>query len=340
MTPILAITVGDMNGIGPEVALKGVRSYRGNGIPFLLGPLDVFRFYAARCGIPLRLDTVDPRHDLRHAIRKSWKSHRIPVIDFSPIRQRISIEPGALSATAGRVAGSAITEAVRLVLDGSADAIITAPVSKAALHKAGYRWPGQTEMIQKLSHSPHVAMVLVCEKLLIGLVTIHLPLKHVARAISRRLIRDRITTLHRALRSDWRIGNPKMAVLGLNPHAGEQGELGEEEDTHIIPALRSLRKEGIRLEGPFPADGFFAHYQPGTYDAVIAMYHDQGLIPLKMLARGRGVNVSVGLKIVRTSPDHGTAFDIAGRNLADPSSMQAAMNLAEFIVTNRRRRSL
>jgi 4-hydroxythreonine-4-phosphate dehydrogenase len=195
-------------------------------------------------------------------------------------------------------------------------------------------------MIQHLSGSPHVAMMLVCDKLRVGLVTIHLPLKRVAHAISPQLIRERVMTVYKALRTDWRIKNPGIAVLGLNPHAGEQQELGEEEETRIAPALRSLRRAGISLDGPFPADGFFARYRPGTYDAVIAMYHDQGLIPLKMLARGRGVNVSVGLRIVRTSPDHGTGFDIAGRNLADPSSMRAAMDLAESIVINRRRRPL
>ncbi|MGA9119654.1 MAG: 4-hydroxythreonine-4-phosphate dehydrogenase PdxA, partial [Bacteroidota bacterium] len=228
--------------------------------------------------------------------------------------------------------------AVEQILRGNVDAMVTAPVSKSALHKAGYRWPGQTEMIQHLCRGPRVAMMLVTKTLRVGLVTIHLPLKDVAASITHRLVIERVSTIYNALRIDWRIPRPRLAVLGLNPHAGESRDLGDEESLQIEPALRSLRAKRMHVEGPFPADGFFARYVPGAYDAVVAMYHDQGLIPLKLLAHGSGVNVSVGLPLVRTSPDHGTAFDIAGKGKADSGSMAEAIILAGSIVKNRKRK--
>jgi len=192
-------------------------------------------------------------------------------------------------------------------------------------------------MVQQLSRSRHVAMMLVSPTLRVGLVTIHIPLSDVPRTLTPALVIERISVIHAALRQDWGIPRPALAVLALNPHAGEGGDIGTEEQRVILPALERLRTKGIRLDGPFPADGFFARYHPGVYDGVVAMYHDQGLIPLKMSSRGRAVNVSVGLRIVRTSPDHGTAFDRAGRGTADPRSMVEAILLAVRIAHNRRR---
>jgi 4-hydroxythreonine-4-phosphate dehydrogenase len=244
--------------------------------------------------------------------------------------------PGKLSADAGAAAGAAIVSAVRLVMGGGAGALVTAPVSKHALHLAGINTPGQTEMLQKLTGSPHVAMMLVSGPLRVGLVTIHTPLKDVPRQITAELLRERLSVIHAALRSDWRIRSPRLAVLALNPHAGEGGDIGNEEQRVIIPVLESLRKLGMRIAGPFPADAFFARYSDGLYDAVVAMYHDQGLIPLKMSARGKAVNVSVGLPLVRTSPDHGTAFDIARRFAADPASMIEAIRTAVALASGRK----
>ena len=240
----------------------------------------------------------------------------------------VRFSPGRLSADAGAAAGAAIRTSIRLVLAGEARALVTAPVSKHALHLAGINAPGQTELLQRLTRSPHVAMMLVSGSLRVGLVTIHTPLRKVPRELTDALLRERITVIHRALRTDWGIASPRLAVLALNPHAGEGGDLGNEEQRVIIPVIAALREEGLRLEGPFPADAFFARYEPGSYDAVVAMYHDQGLIPVKMSARGKAVNVSVGLPLVRTSPDHGTAFDIAGRSIADPASMIEAIRTA------------
>jgi 4-hydroxythreonine-4-phosphate dehydrogenase len=319
MKPIIAITGGDPNGIGPEVALKAVMSRTALRVcnAVLVGPWEVFRFYARKFNVSITsLTVVEP--DVSDSIR---------------------ISPGKLSPLAGRLALGSLTKAVHLTQEGLAAAIVTGPVSKRALHLGGSGFPGQTEILKDLTGSPRVAMMLVSRLMRIGLVTAHLPLKQVAPALSRQLLTEKILTFHEALRSDWRITGPHCAVLALNPHAGESGDLGIEDETTVKPVLRKLRRRGLELDGPFPADAFFGKYKPGNYDAIIAMYHDQGLIPLKMSSFGKAVNVSVGLPIVRTSPDHGTAFDIAGKGIADPGSMIEAIKLAVTIVRNRSRRS-
>jgi len=224
-----------------------------------------------------------------------------------------------------------------MTMRGEFQAVVTAPVSKQAMHLAGVEYPGQTEMLAHLTGAPHVAMMLVSRTMRIGLVTIHLPLHEVSPALTVPLVREQITTIHDALVRDWHIRRPLLAVLSLNPHAGEGGDIGREEIDTIIPALRELQSSGVRLIGPLPADGFFARYKSGDFDAIIAMYHDQGLVPLKMSSGGRAVNVSAGLPIVRTSPDHGTGFDIAGKGIADPASMVEAITLAVTIARNRTR---
>jgi 4-hydroxythreonine-4-phosphate dehydrogenase len=325
--PRIAITVGDFNGIGPEVALKSIGSAAVRRIctPVLIGPANVFHYYAGLSGLRLSLEPLTGKR-IRNGVT--------PLVESSDVPSS-SIAPGKLSRNAGAAAGAAITRAVHLIRHGEMDAIVTAPVSKQALHLAGIHFPGQTEMVQHLSRSPHVAMMLVSSYLRVGLVTIHCPLSRVHRLLTPSLLEERIGVIHKALCSDWRIRSPRLAILGLNPHAGEGGDLGKEEQRLIIPALARLRRKGLCLDGPFPADGFFARYDPKAYDGVVAMYHDQGLIPLKMSSAGKAVNVSVGLKIVRTSPDHGTAFDRAGSNSADPESMIEAILLAVQIARNR-----
>jgi 4-hydroxythreonine-4-phosphate dehydrogenase len=329
MKPSIAITVGDFNGIGPEVVLKSVTHplVRRMCVPVLVGPSTVFHYYAERLG-------------LRYADRPfglpAGSSRALPIVESSVVGPE-TIHPGTLSQAAGRAAAHAIETAVRLAMTRQVAAIVTAPVSKQALHLAGVRYPGQTEMVQALSHSPHVAMMLVSPTMRVGLVTIHLPLADVPRKLTAARIIERVTVLHEALRRDFGVRQPVLAVLALNPHGGEGGDLGIEEHRIILPALERLRRRGFSLDGPFPADGFFARYVPGAYDAVIAMYHDQGLIPLKMSAGGRAVNVSVGLRMVRTSPDHGTAFPLAGAGVADPHSMVEAIRLAVRIARTRHR---
>ena len=328
MKPTIAITVGDYNGIGPEVSLKAIATplVRRLCTPVLVGPPGVYDRVASRLALRMRfLPFSSARGDGGRAVQILDPGEEIPV----------RFSPGKLSAAAGAAAGAAIRASVLLVLGGGARALVTAPVSKHALHLAGIDAPGQTELLQRLTRSPHVAMMLVSRTLRVGLVTIHTPIRNVPRELTGALLRERITVIHRALRTDWRIRSPRLAILALNPHAGEGGDLGNEEQRVIIPVIAALREKGLRLEGPFPADAFFARYEPGTYDAVVAMYHDQGLIPLKMSARGHAVNVSVGLPLVRTSPDHGTAFDIAGRSIADPASMIEAIRTAVTLASRR-----
>jgi len=315
--PVIAITLRDFNGIGPEIALKAICAQETGSLcrPLLVGPWPVFRYYADRFRLSL-----PPIH-----------------IAEPETPARLSIAPGQVSAESGRIAASAIRKAVQLVGGGFADALVTAPVSKLALHKGGIRFPGQTEYLQHLTGSRQVAMVLVAGAFRVGLATIHVPLKMVSRLLTRKVLTSKIVTIHHGLVSDWGISRPRIAVLGLNPHAGEDGHIGDEERRVLRPVIRSLRSRRIAIDGPFSADSFFARRLHRGFDAVIAMYHDQGLIPLKLSAGGRGVNVSVGLPLVRTSPDHGTAFDIAGKGVADPSSLIEAIRVAVALSKQRRK---
>ncbi|RIK76264.1 4-hydroxythreonine-4-phosphate dehydrogenase PdxA, partial [candidate division KSB1 bacterium] len=219
------------------------------------------------------------------------------------------------------------------------DAIVTGPIAKVALAAAGYNYPGQTEFIAERQGAKHFAMMLIAGSFRVALVTTHLPLRNVAAAITQEKIIDKLRVLHRELRSRFNIPAPKIAVTGLNPHAGESGMLGKEEEEIIKPALAQAQREGIAASGPFSADALFGRYANRTgdeklsFDAFLTMYHDQGLIPLKMAGFGRAVNYTAGLPIVRTSPDHGTAFDIAGKGIANPTSMIEAIQLAVDIIT-------
>ncbi len=324
--PIIAITVGDYNGIGPEIVLKSIlnREVRRCCSPILVGPMSVFEYYAKRNRIGVQLNRWDSR-----------KKTGFPIVEPRLLKDPV-IRPGKISAHAGRVSAQSVAMAVELVRSGNAEAVITAPVSKKAVHLSGLRFPGQTEMLQHLTNSRSVAMMLVSNTMRVGLVTIHTPLKNVVAELTSELLRKRIRLIYNALVQDWHIPNPRLAILALNPHAGEGGSIGHEERTVIEPVIRQLCSQGMRLSGPHPADAFFARYRTESTDAIVAMYHDQGLIPLKMSSIGKAVNVSVGLPIVRTSPDHGTAFDIAGKGIADPASMIQSIILAVQLASNRR----
>jgi 4-hydroxythreonine-4-phosphate dehydrogenase len=325
--PVVAITVGDFNGIGPEVTLKSIRhpAVVKRCRPLLVGPAEVFTFYAKKLRIPLNLHPFDADERAKNSV---------PFLQSSSIRTS-TIRPGELSVDAGLAAVKALELAVQTIQQGVANAMVTSPVSKQALHLAGADYPGQTEMLQHLSGSPRVAMMLVSERMRVGLVTIHIPISKVSEMISRQALREKIGIIFDALRHDWKIRSPKLAVLALNPHASEGGDIGDEDITVVAPVVNELRKSGMHIEGPFPADAFFGNFRPHRYDAVVAMYHDQGLIPLKMASFGTAVNISVGLNIVRTSPDHGTAFDIAGKGIANPGSMIEAITLAALLANNR-----
>jgi len=237
------------------------------------------------------------------------------------------VKAGTLSAEAGRTAHGAIVAAVDDAMSGEVDAVATAPVSKKAFALAGLPWRGHTELIAHLTGAPSVAMMFHSDALRVILVTIHEPLAAVPRLLTREAV-ERVVRLSARELPRFGFREPRLAVCGLNPHAGEGGVLGDEEQRVIGPAIAACVRDGIGVSGPYPADTLFVRASRGEFDAVIACYHDQGLIPVKLLAFGKSVNVTLGLPIIRTSVDHGTAFDIAGRNAADPGSMVEAVRLA------------
>ena len=253
-----------------------------------------------------------------------------PVVYGPPASARFT--PGELSGEAGRAAYDTLCEAVKDAQSGVVAAVATAPVNKLAFARAGLPWKGHTDLLAHLTGSPRVAMMFWSEPLKVVLATIHIPLASVTSALTRELVDDIIDLSSREL-PRFGIAQPRLAVAGLNPHAGEDGLLGHEEAKVLRPAIEAAQKRGIHIDGPFPGDTVFGRAVRGEFDAVIACYHDQGLIPVKLLAFGRAVNVTLGLPIIRTSVDHGTAFDIAGKNVADPSSMIEATLLAARLAT-------
>jgi 4-hydroxythreonine-4-phosphate dehydrogenase len=238
-----------------------------------------------------------------------------------------SFAPGVLSADAGRAAYEAICSAVRDALADLVAGIATAPVNKLAFARAGLPWKGHTDLLGHLTGSARVAMMFWSQPLKVVLATVHVPLADVPRTLTREVLDGVIDLTAREL-PRFGIGEPRLALAGLNPHAGEEGLLGDEEQRVLVPAIEAARARGILIDGPFPGDTVFVRASQGAFDVVIACYHDQGLIPVKLLAFGRAVNVTLGLPIVRTSVDHGTAFDIAGQDRADPGSMVEAVLLA------------
>jgi 4-hydroxythreonine-4-phosphate dehydrogenase len=318
--PTVLITTGDFNGIGPEISIKAAAqsAVRKVCTPVLVGPANVLEHASRALKLKARLQkTRLPVLPLQG----------IPVLDVGDGIWG-DVEYGHPTKSSGRSAGIAIERAVEACLNGSANAMVTAPTSKEALHLAGYQFPGQTEMIAVLSRSPGVAMMLVSKSMRIGLVTIHVSLKEAAQSITKERIVEKTSIVEGDLRKRYRIEKPRIAVLGLNPHAGEHGLIGTDERETIVPAIEALKSKGIDCEGPFPADGFFGSRSFKRYDAIMAMYHDQGLIPIKMSSFGDAVNFSAGLTIIRTSPGHGTAYDIAGKGKATIASMVQAIMLA------------
>lgn len=325
----LAISMGDYNGIGPEIILKTFNSetLTDSTTPIIFGSEKVFRFYRDQCNLDLGLQKITGPDEAEPGI--------VNIIDVMDESQ-IAIEPGVIDVQAGKAAVTAIKEATLACLRNRADAIVTAPISKEAVNKAGFPHPGHTEYLAELCKTNDFVMLLVHDGLRVGLVTIHIPVHSVKEQISQKSITERIAVIHRGLIDDFGLGHPRIAILGLNPHAGDGGVIGREELDVIIPAIDSLKKNGFHVDGPFPADGFFGSRQYEMFDAVLAMYHDQGLIPFKTIAFHAGVNVTLGLPIVRTSPDHGTAFTLAGKNQAEPQSFREAVELATTIANNRK----
>jgi 4-hydroxythreonine-4-phosphate dehydrogenase len=319
MAPIIGISIGDMNGIGPEITLKAVSQFdTEHSTPLILSPEKVIRFYAELLSLDIPLHYCESSDQII--------PNQINVLDLEIDHPELT--PGIQSEDSGRVAMKSIEKAIELCMDTSISAMVTAPISKEAVNLAGYSIPGHTEFLAEKTHADHVLMMLVNKGLRVALNTVHIPISQVAASIRKESIKQNLRTLYDSLKNDFNIESPKIAVLGLNPHAGDGGVIGTEEIEIISPAIKEAVSERITALGPYPADGFFGQKLHSKFDAILAMYHDQGLAPFKLLSFGSGVNFSAGLPIIRTSPDHGTAFDIAGKGLADPSSFIQAYELA------------
>jgi 4-hydroxythreonine-4-phosphate dehydrogenase len=316
MIPRIGLTLGDPAGIGPEIVMKSLPEMAADYIPVIIGSQRIVersRRFADRMPEIIPVESFD---GLKH---KAY-IHDCEEVDFE------QIETGKESAESGRVSHLWVVEAAKLALAGAVDAVVTGPISKSAWRMAGFDFPGHTELLAFLSGTDDYGMMMVSDELRVLLVTTHVSIAEVPARICLDDIRRKISLAHRALRSLFGIVEPRIGVCGLNPHGGEQSVLGREEIDEIGPAVRRCQDEGVAVEGPFPSDTLFSKRH--AYDCIIAMYHDQGLIPFKLLSFGKGVNLTTGLPFIRTSPDHGTAYGIAGRGIANPSSMCEAIRLA------------
>ena len=326
--PLIALTRGDPSGVGPELTLKawGALAADPDAPAFLvIAQADFLEALAAKLGLDVPLARLDAPHEAREVFPRA-----LPVLDPGG---RVAGPPGAPDPADAAATIGSIEACVDLVRSGLAGALTTNPISKEVLYRAGFAHPGHTEFLAALAarageSPPRPVMLLWSPELAVVPATIHIPLKEAPRALTFELLVETGEIVARDFRDRFGIAGPRLAFSGLNPHAGEGGALGREEIEVVAPAVAALRARGIAASGPHPADTMFHERARRAYDVAICMYHDQALIPIKTLAFDHGVNVTLGLPFARTSPDHGTAFDIAGRGIADPSSLVAALRLA------------
>ena len=317
----VGITLGDMNGIGPEIVIKALADNRilQSFTPVLYGSNRIINFYQKLLkGDEIKFQGIKSAED---CINK-----RVNLISIT--KEDIKIEPGEVTNFAGKLAFQSLEAAVSDLASNKIDVLVTSPINKKNIQSEKFKFPGHTEYLAKYSNVEDALMLMCADNLRVGVVTGHIPLNEVPEKIDQESILKKIGSIEKTLQTDFSIPKPKIAVLGLNPHAGDEGLLGKEEIEKIIPAIESAKENGIIAVGPFPADGFFGSGSWKKYDAVLAMYHDQGLIPFKTIAGEYGVNFTAGLPIVRTSPAHGTAYDIAGKDMASELSFRQALYLA------------
>ncbi|MEJ5961411.1 4-hydroxythreonine-4-phosphate dehydrogenase PdxA [Pedobacter immunditicola] len=329
----IGISIGDVNGIGLEVILKTLAN---NSIldyctPIVYGHTKVASYHRKALGLTDFNFNVIASASLANPKKANL---------INCWEEDVKIELGSSTEIGGKYALLSLEKATEDLINGEIDALVTAPINKYNIQSETFKFPGHTEYLQQRSGSSDVLMFLISEELKIGVVTGHIPLKDVSSSITKEKIVDKLKMINDSLKKDFWIEKPKIAVLGLNPHAGDNGLLGKEEEEIIIPAIHEAFDKGIICFGPYSADGFFGNGTYKQFDAVLAMYHDQGLVPFKTIAFSTGVNYTAGLKVIRTSPDHGTGYDIAGKNLADPTSFIEALFAATHIVKNRAEQGL
>jgi 4-hydroxythreonine-4-phosphate dehydrogenase len=321
--PIIGITMGDPVGIGPEIILSALvnPSIYKKCRPLVIGDMERLKVLKGYIKSDLQFNAVkEPKNGV----------YQCGCVD---VVSTFKLEPGQIlwgepTALTGKAMVSYITSTIDMAIQGRIDAMVTCPINKQAMHMAGFFYNGHTEILAEKTNTTAFAMMLAGDKLRVVLVTIHIPLKDVSSVLSKEKILQTIIITGSSLSGRFGLKKPRIAVAGLNPHAGEGGIFGHEEERMILPAVNLAKSQGLDVFGPYPPDTIFYHAQNGLYDAVICMYHDQGLIPFKMIHFKDGVNTTLGLPIIRTSVDHGTAYDIAGKGKADPGSLTAAIKMA------------
>jgi 4-hydroxythreonine-4-phosphate dehydrogenase len=327
----VGISIGDINGIGPEIIIKSLIDPRIllDCTPIIYGSTKTLSYHKKALGE--QQFSYQTCKTAEEALNK-----KINVVNVW--NEEVNFDLGTATETGGKLAFMALEKATEDLASGKIDVLVTAPISKEAMSKSGFPFPGHTEYLADKAGVENALMMMVGPNLRVALVSTHIPLKDVSTSLNKETIFQKIKTFEKSLKADFGIVRPKIAVFGVNPHAGENGKMGTEEIEIILPAINQAKTENILAFGPFPADGFFGSSAMQEYDGILAMYHDQGLTAFKALSFDDGVNFTAGLPIVRTSPDHGTAFDIVGQNKASAQSMRSAIYLAMDVFRNQRSR--
>jgi 4-hydroxythreonine-4-phosphate dehydrogenase len=326
--PIVGFTCGDINGIGIELIIKSLADNRITDlcVPVIFASNKCINFYRK----------VLPDINFSYQAVKDFSKINLKQINvYNCWDEEVHITPGQLTEAGGKYALISLQQSVQILKAGHIQALVTAPIHKNNIQSATFNYTGHTPYLKAMFDATEVVMLMTASNMRVAIVTEHVPVNEIARHITKENIQAKLKALHASLQKDFGIDKPKIAVLALNPHAGDEGLIGTEEETIIKPAVKEVRQQNMLVFGPYSADAFFARGHYEQFDAVLAMYHDQGLIPFKSLAIGEGVNYTAGLPVIRTSPDHGTAFDIAGKGTADHSSFLQAIFLAVDIIRKR-----
>lgn len=327
--PIIGFTIGDLNGVGLELIIKTLTEHK---LLEYITPV----IFASNKSINFYKNTMEESH-LQYSSTKSMDAINPKVVNvFTCWDEDVNITPGVSNEIGGKYGVRSLLVATQCLKDGQLDALVTAPIHKQNSQTADFKYTGHTPYLKEKFGVKDVCMMMCSDDLKVALLTEHVPISDVAKHVTIDAIKSKTKLIQDSLIKDFGIDAPKIAILGLNPHSGDQGLIGKEEETIIAPAIEKLKQEGVLAFGPYSADAFFARQHDKKFDCVLAMYHDQGLIPFKSFDHGQGVNYTAGLPVVRTSPDHGTAFDIAGKNKADHSSFMQALFLAVDIIHNRK----
>jgi len=327
--PLIGISIGDLNGIGPELIIKTFSDHRVLELctPVIFASNKIINFYRK----------ATPEINFNYQNSKDYSRIAPKQVNiYNCWEEELAITPGQLTETGGKYAIKSLVAAAEALKDKKIHGLVTAPIHKKNTQSAEFNFTGHTPFLKQFFGANDVLMLMTSENFKVGLVTEHIPVAEIARHITREAILSKLNILKDSLIRDFGIDKPKIAVLGLNPHAGDEGLIGKEDEEIIRPAIKDAKQRDIFCFGPYPADAFFARGQHEKFDAVLAMYHDQGLIPFKSLALGEGVNYTAGLEGIRTSPDHGVAFDIAGKNKADESSFREAIFRCIDIINGRK----